>query len=696
MAELAGIDPASITAWSTRSSALREWAANNLVVVDGAKASAAQLAAAQKATRPHKPEQLAWAQLAQAWRADARGLRFNHDAHLAAREARRAWGEVAEAPLSRPRLVAAAERMDKAAFTRADLVELIAAQLPIDTERAPRELVEAAVEALGLRVSAPRLAHQREGHERFTLTAFLEEEQAVLDVVDARGDLRTQLWVRAGDTDGLSADQARAVTNIAVAEQLVCPLSAPAGAGKTTSLRALSRMARRRFDARVIVVAPTGKAVDVAVREGAGTVGYTVAKVVKSLADDGLRLGPADVVIVDEAGMVGTDALRQLLAATTAAGVKTVLVGDPHQLGPVKARGGMFAQLCADLPWTQKLSEVWRMRDPHERAASLAIRDGGPAPVRRAVNWYASHDRLHTGDEVAMAADALTGYQRDVAAGHDALLVCDTLEMADALNRRIHDQRIPADAPTVTAARGHRIAKGDVVISRRNEPAIEMYDAAGGIDKTADPVRNGQRWQVFAVDPEGDRIAARRLDDGARTVFAGDYLHTHVTHGYAVTVHSAQGVTAATTHAVLGEHTSRNLLYVAMTRGRDTNHTYLYERAAGETQHEHAQEPEPGVHVARRGTTRAAARLARAIIANHDGQARTAHHTAEQTPDRAQLPQPVQNLLTVRDKAVAARRAAHTRQHDHLIDAHIQRRQRDKDRHRDRGRDRSRDYGLEL
>ncbi len=53
--------------------------------------------------------------------------------------------------------------------------------------------------------------------------------------------------------------------------------------------------------------------------------------------------------------MVGTSDLRELLAATTAAGVKTVLVGDAHQLAPVKARGGMFAQLCADLPWAQQL-----------------------------------------------------------------------------------------------------------------------------------------------------------------------------------------------------------------------------------------------------------------------------------------------------------------------------------------------------
>ncbi len=96
-------------------------------------------------------------------------------------------------------------------------------------------------------------------------------------------------------------------------------------------------------------------------REGAGDDGLTVAKALQSLRDNTLKLDQSTLVIIDEAGMVGTDDLRQLLAATTQAGAKTVLVGDASQLAPVKARGGMFAQLCTDLPWTQHLSEVWRM-----------------------------------------------------------------------------------------------------------------------------------------------------------------------------------------------------------------------------------------------------------------------------------------------------------------------------------------------
>jgi hypothetical protein len=49
--------------------------------------------------------------------------------------------------------------------------------------------------------------------------------------------------------------------------------------------------------------------------------------------------------------------------------------------------------------------------------------------------------------------------------------------MADALNRRLHDDTIAADAPTISAARGHRIGIGDLIISRRNDPTVGVFDA---------------------------------------------------------------------------------------------------------------------------------------------------------------------------------------------------------------------------
>jgi conjugative relaxase-like TrwC/TraI family protein len=125
MAELAGVDRATITARSRRSTQLREWAAHHLQVVDG-PVSAAQLAVAQKATRPAKPEELAWASLLEQWRADARGLHLDRAAFDAARAARRAS---ARTPVDQERIANAAEKIEKAAFTRADLVEIVGAQL---------------------------------------------------------------------------------------------------------------------------------------------------------------------------------------------------------------------------------------------------------------------------------------------------------------------------------------------------------------------------------------------------------------------------------------------------------------------------------------------------------------------------------------------------------------------------------------
>jgi conjugative relaxase-like TrwC/TraI family protein len=148
MAEIASVERESITAWSRRASQLRDWAPHHLDSVEG-PLTPAQLAAAQKATRPTKPEELAWGELQQQWRADGRGLRRDRGAHAAARP-------------DRARLARTAEQIDKAAFTRADLVEIIGAQLPVDGEQSPLAAVEAAVDQIGIRLTAPRAAHQRE------------------------------------------------------------------------------------------------------------------------------------------------------------------------------------------------------------------------------------------------------------------------------------------------------------------------------------------------------------------------------------------------------------------------------------------------------------------------------------------------------------------------------------------------------
>ena len=45
--------------------------------------------------------------------------------------------------------------------------------------------------------------------------------------------------------------------------------------------------------------------------------------------------------------------------------------------------------------------------------------------------------------------------------------------------------------------------------------------------------------------------------------------------GYATTIHTAQGVTADTTHGLVDELMTREQLYTMVSRGRTANHLYL-------------------------------------------------------------------------------------------------------------------------
>jgi conjugative relaxase-like TrwC/TraI family protein len=697
MAEIAGVTKKCLKAWSRRSTRLREWARNNLVVVDG-ELSAQQLAAAQKATRPAKPESKSWAELTEDWRADARGLHLDRAAHFEARDARRGAPRLL---LDRARLARMVAHIDKAAFTRADLVELAGALLPVEVPGDPRALIEQIVDMVGVRVSAPREAHHREGHERFTVDAVIAEETRIFEIVDA-ADNRARLDVRTADLDDLSADQARAIANIAASPYLVQPLQAPAGAGKTHSLQAL-RAAAHRANKQVLVLAPTGKAVDEAMRDQAGDHGLTVAKALHLIEEGQLRVDRRTVIVVDEASMVGTPELRRLLEASTAGRAKIVLVGDAYQLAPVKARGGMFEQLCEDLPWAQRLTEVWRMRDPAERDASLALRSARGNRLRQAVGWYRTHDRLHTGDPITMAADATTAYLTARAKAKDVAILCDKWEIADAINQRLHHHFTSPDAASVRVARDQHVRAGDLILSRHNDATLTVEPATRHRrSERIDQVRNGNRWRVLGVDATHARVVAERLTDSARVVFEGDYLREHITLGYATTLHSAQGVTIGRSNqygicwSIMSDRASHAMAYVGMTRGRDENHLAIYPAVTNEA---HQHDTETGIHQMHRGTKHAAAHSLHAILTANDDRARTMHAVAART-DRQLLPTIVAALMDRNDQRRAERAqawrhySAQTRAREAAFERIGATRQRAAHRERSRGMDRG--YGLDL
>jgi conjugative relaxase-like TrwC/TraI family protein len=215
IAEIAAVSKKCLKAWSRRSTRLREWAHNNLVVIDG-QLTAQQLAAAQKATRPAKPESKSWTELKQEWRADARGLQYDRAAHSEARTARRAAPRAAQdraAPTEARRAAHAAGPRAASAHGRAHRQARVYPRRPCRVggraaaggrargsarrDRADRGHGRGAGQP-------PREVHHREGHELFTVDAVIAEEQRIFDMVDAV-DNRARLDVRSADLDRLSA-----------------------------------------------------------------------------------------------------------------------------------------------------------------------------------------------------------------------------------------------------------------------------------------------------------------------------------------------------------------------------------------------------------------------------------------------------------------------------------------------------------
>ena len=356
------------------------------------------------------------------------------------------------------------------------------------------------VDVVSVRVSAERAAHHREGHEKFTVDAVIAEEERVFEMVDAAAN-HARLWVRDEDLGDLSADQARAIRNIAVSPFLVQPLQAPAGAGKTHSLKAL-RAAAHHAHKDVLVLAPTGKAVDEAMRDGAGDRGLTVAKALMLIEDDQLDVDRSTVVVVDEASMVGTPELKKLLSCAAVGQAKMVLVGDCLSAragqGPrrhvrtalrrpavVAAPGRSLAD--AQPRRARRLPGVAvRSRQPPAHGGRLVPRPStGCTPVTRS-RWPPMRCR-----PTSPPAPTAKTSRSSATSG----------KSPTRINRRLHDTYTAAETPSVRVARDQEVRVGDLILSRNNDATVDVRPGPHHTrGDRVDQVRNGNRWRVAGID----------------------------------------------------------------------------------------------------------------------------------------------------------------------------------------------------
>ena len=149
------------------------------------------------------------------------------------------------------------------------------------------------------------------------------------------------------------------------------------------------------------------------------------------------------------------------------------------------------------------------------------------------------------------------------------MLISDSNDSVNALNQRARADFIldgTVDARREVALQGDaRAGVGDTIITRKNDRRLRTPRGW---------VRNGDRWIVTNIRDDGS-LTARRANSRGTVILPADYVSDHIDLGYAVTAHRAQGITTDTSHVLVDSSTTRENLYVAMTRGRHANLAYV-------------------------------------------------------------------------------------------------------------------------
>ena len=336
-------------------------------------------------------------------------------------------------------------------------------------------------------------------------------------------------------------------------------VSGPAGSGKTHGLQAaVTTWTTTGIDVKGTAVAALAAK---GLEDATGAASVSVAR----LLNQPEKFVPHDgVLLVDEAGMIGTHQLLRLLTVAQRRDCKVVLVGDPAQLPEIEA-GGAFATLT-ERPDALRLDGHGRQSERWERLALHELRTGNPAAL---LDAYAAHNRLHVDSDRDQLRDTVvTDYlqaRRNSTDPWQVAVLAPHRREVDDLNQRIRQQLridgfLSRRSMKVTTADGQvDYRKGDQVIITRNHHNRDLL--------------NGTRGTVKSL--RRDELVVQ-LTDGRRVALDKTFLATgDLEHGYAMTLHKAQGRTVHTSLVLADENLSKEGGYVGLSRGTDTNHLYL-------------------------------------------------------------------------------------------------------------------------
>jgi Ti-type conjugative transfer relaxase TraA len=405
------------------------------------------------------------------------------------------------------------------------------------------------------------LGRDGRGEDRFTTREMIEAEQRLHRAADLMaererhevGDRNREAALARAEQRGLvlSGEQAEALQHVTDGRDLGIVVGY-AGTGKSAML-GVAREAWEAAGYEVRGAALSGIAAE-NLESGSGIASRTIASLEHGWGQGRDLLTSRDVLVIDEAGMVGTRQLERVLSHASEAGAKVVLVGDPQQLQSIEA-GAAFRSIF-ERHGGAEIGEVRRQREDWQRDAT---RDLATGRTGDAIHAYDGHGMVHAAPTREQARDDLIDRwdrERQASPDQSRIILTHTNDEMRALNEAARERMREAgdlgDDMRLTVERGARsFAGGDRVMFLQNERGLG--------------VKNGT---LGTVEQVSERSMTVRTDDGRNVSFdLKDY--DRIDHGYAATIHKAQGMTVDRTHVLATPGLDAHGSYVALSRHRD-------------------------------------------------------------------------------------------------------------------------------
>ena len=337
-----------------------------------------------------------------------------------------------------------------------------------------------------------------------------------------------------------------------------------AGTGKSTLFDACKRV-WEESGYRVRGTAVAAKAA-LELQQSSGIKGQTLYSLLQEIRTGTADIGRQDIIVLDEAGMVGSRDMHVLVEAVQKGGAKLVLAGDRNQLSPISA-GAPFRNIADRSRSLIQVEHIRRQRNDDHRRASQHLARG---EVEQALAIYRAEGSIHAAPTHAAAVENM-----GAAIASDIMAGVETLGLA---HRNTDVEAVNFAARKVLLKKGH-LKPGQLIGPEGNRREISVGEQLVFLKNDRDrDVTNGTLFKVEAVSLTSIRGTVRG-DKGPRTITINPQTYTDFDYAYAVTIHKFQGVSVENAHVFAYPSMTRNLTYVAMTRHKKSVSMHYDEKA---------------------------------------------------------------------------------------------------------------------